>query len=90
MVGYDHEPIYAVGSMLGIADVAGMLQVMDEAEAVGLDVMSTGVVLAWATETLERGLISLKETDGLALAWGGLGDVRSGDRAHRGPAQRLL
>ncbi len=70
MVGYDHEPIYAVGSMLGIADVAGMLQVMDEAEAVGLDVMSTGVVLAWATETLERGLISLKETDGLALAWG--------------------
>ncbi len=70
MVGYDHEPIYAVGSMLGIADVAGMLQVMDEAEAVGLDVMSTGVALAWATEALEQGLISLKETDGLALAWG--------------------
>lgn len=70
MLGYDHEPIYAVGSMLGIADVAGMLQVMDEVEAVGLDVMSTGVVLAWATEALEGGLISLEETDGLALAWG--------------------
>ncbi|MGB9890801.1 MAG: aldehyde ferredoxin oxidoreductase N-terminal domain-containing protein, partial [Anaerolineae bacterium] len=70
MVGYDHEPIYAVGSMLGIADVAGMLQMIDEADAVGLDVMSTGVVLAWATEALERGLVSLQETDGLALAWG--------------------
>lgn len=70
MLGYDHEPIYAVGSMLGIGDVAGMLQVIDETETVGLDVMSTGVTLAWATEALERGLISRQETDGLALAWG--------------------
>ncbi len=70
MLGYDHEPIYAMGSMLGVADVSGMLQLMDEAETVGLDVMSTGVVLAWATEALERGIISLQETDGLSLAWG--------------------
>ncbi len=48
----------------------GMFQVMDEAEVQGLDVMSTGVTLAWATEALQRGLISTKETDGLALAWG--------------------
>ena len=70
MLGYDHELIYAMGSMLGIDDVSGMLQLIDEAEVQGLDVMSTGVVLAWATEALERGLISLAETDGLTLAWG--------------------
>lgn len=70
MIGYDHEPIYATGSMLGGSDVPGMLQLMDETEAQGLDVMSTGVVLAWATEALERGLISAQETDGLDLAWG--------------------
>ena len=34
-----------------------MLQLMDEAEIQGLDMMSTGVALAWATEALERGLI---------------------------------
>jgi aldehyde:ferredoxin oxidoreductase len=70
MLGYDHELIYAMGSMLGIEDVSGMLLVIDEAEIQGLDVMSTGVVLAWATEALERGLVSEAETDGLKLAWG--------------------
>jgi aldehyde:ferredoxin oxidoreductase len=70
MLGYDYELIYALGSMVGIDDVSGMLQLMDEAERQGLDAMSTGVVLAWATEALVRGLISIEETDGLALAWG--------------------
>jgi aldehyde:ferredoxin oxidoreductase len=67
MLGYDHEPIFATGSMLGGSDVPGMFLLMDEVEVQGLDVMSTGVVLAWATEALERGLISTVETDGLAL-----------------------
>src|SRR5512136_401775 len=70
MIGYDHEPIFAVGSMLGGTDVKGMFQLIDEAEVQGLDVMSMGVTLAWATEALQRGIISTKETDGLALEWG--------------------
>lgn len=70
MLGYDHEPIFATGSLLGIEDVSGMLQLMDEIEVQGLDVMSAGVVLAWATEAMAKGLISEKETDGLALTFG--------------------
>jgi aldehyde:ferredoxin oxidoreductase len=35
--------------------------------------MTTGVALAWATEALEKGLISTRETDGLELAWGKAG-----------------
>ncbi len=70
MLGYDHEPIYALGSMLGIGNPAGMLQLLDEVEIQGLDAMSTGVVLAWATEALEKGLISTVETDGVLLSWG--------------------
>lgn len=70
MVGYDHEPIFAVGSLLGGSDVSGIFQLLDEAEVQGLDVMSLGVTLAWATEAFQRGLISEKETDGLALEWG--------------------
>jgi aldehyde:ferredoxin oxidoreductase len=70
MLGYDHELIYAMGSMLGIQDVSGMLQLIDQAEIQGLDVMSTGVALAWATEALSRGLISSSDTDGLSLSWG--------------------
>ncbi len=70
MLGYDHEPIYATGSMLGIGDASGMLQLMDEVEVLGLDVMTAGVALAWATEALDRELITEEETDGLKLAFG--------------------
>lgn len=70
MLGYDYEPMYALGSMLGGSDVKGMLQLMDEVEIQGLDAMSAGVVLAWATEALERGLISTDEADGVRLSWG--------------------
>jgi len=31
MIGYDHEPIFAVGSLLGGTDVKGMFQLLDEA-----------------------------------------------------------
>jgi len=70
MLGYDYEPIFALGTMLGISDVAGMLRLMDEVEIQGLDAMSTGVSLAWATEALEQGLTTLADTDSVALAWG--------------------
>jgi aldehyde:ferredoxin oxidoreductase len=61
-VSYDHEPIFATGSMLGITDAFSVLGIIDMVEKMGLDVMSAGVALAWATEALEKGLISEKET----------------------------
>lgn len=70
MISYDYEPIYALGTMLGIGDGRGFLRLMEEVEIFGLDAMSTGVILAWATEAQERGIISEKETRGLKLGWG--------------------
>jgi aldehyde:ferredoxin oxidoreductase len=61
-VSYDHEPIFAVGSMLSVEDCFAVLSIIDVAEKMGLDVMSAGVALAWATEALEKGIISEKET----------------------------
>jgi len=70
MISYDYEPIYAMGGMLGVGDPEGLLRLLDRVEVLGVDAMSTGPVLAWATEALEKGLISEKDTDGLRLAWG--------------------
>jgi aldehyde:ferredoxin oxidoreductase len=70
MISYDYEPIYAMGGMLGVGDPEGLLRLLDRVEVLGLDAMSTGPVLAWATEALDKGLISKKETDGLELTWG--------------------
>jgi aldehyde:ferredoxin oxidoreductase len=61
-ISYDHEPIFATGSMLGVTDAFRVLALIDISEKMGLDVMSAGVALAWATEALEKGLISEKET----------------------------
>lgn len=61
-VAYDHEPIFATGSMLGVLDCFRVLDIIDVVERMGLDVMSAGVALAWATEALEKGNISDKET----------------------------
>jgi aldehyde:ferredoxin oxidoreductase len=70
MISYDYELLYALGSMLGISDVPGLLRLLDAVEGYALDAMSTGVVLAWATEALEQGLIPEAETAGVRLQWG--------------------
>lgn len=72
MISYDHELIYALGSMLGMANPEHVLKLLDEVEEWGLDAMSTGVCLAWATEALQKGIIGSGETSGLALAFGQL------------------
>jgi aldehyde:ferredoxin oxidoreductase len=61
-VSYDHEPIFAMGSMLAVLDAFQVLTLLEIAEKTGLDVMSAGVALAWATEAFEKGLLSEKET----------------------------
>lgn len=70
MISYDYELIYALGSMLGICSTTELLRLFEEVEIHGLDAMSTGVVLAWATEAQTKGLISEKETLGIVLKWG--------------------
>lgn len=71
MISYDYEPIYALGTMLGISRPADFLRLMDRVEeAWGIDAMSLGVVLAWATEAFNQGLITKEETRGVRLKWG--------------------
>jgi len=55
-VSYDHEPIFAVGSMLSVGDCFAVLSIIDVAEKVGLDIMSAGVALAWPPKRRRRGL----------------------------------
>ncbi len=61
-ISYDYEPIYALGSMLGVSEIKGVLKLVEQADALGLDAISSGVALAWATEAYERGAISDEET----------------------------
>jgi aldehyde:ferredoxin oxidoreductase len=61
-VGYDYELIFALGSFLGIKSSDEILQLIEIVELMGLDAMSAGVVLGWATEAYGEGLITDNET----------------------------
>lgn len=71
-VAYDYEPIFALGSMLGVTSAVAVLRILEVVERVGLDAMSAGVALAWATEASQRGLLSTAETL-VPLAFGDVG-----------------
>lgn len=62
MTGYDYELLYACGSMLGLADPDAVLRLLERVEALGVDAMSAGVALAWATEAREKKIVADKET----------------------------
>lgn len=68
-VGYDYELIYALGSFLGVKTRDEILSLIEAVEQAGMDAMSTGVVLGWATEAFANGLISETETE-VPLAFG--------------------
>lgn len=70
LVPYDYQPIYALGPMLGIDSIPNVLRLIEKIDRYGLDVISGGVALAWATEAFQRGLISERDTFGLKLKWG--------------------
>ncbi len=61
-VSYDHETTFSHGSMLGMTNATSLLALLDETEKQGLDGISAGVALAWATEAFEKGLITERET----------------------------
>ncbi|NJB68412.1 aldehyde:ferredoxin oxidoreductase [Desulfobaculum xiamenense] len=61
-ISYDYEHIFALGSMLGVTDPHDVMGLILCVERQGLDIMSCGVSLAWATEASERGLVGLRET----------------------------
>lgn len=61
-VGYDFELIYSLGSFLGVKTPDEILELIEAVEEAGLDAMSTGVVLGWATEALMKNLVTLEDT----------------------------
>lgn len=70
-ISYDHELVFALGSFVGLRDTDEVLQLIDVVESEGLDAISTGVALGWATECYNKGIINLEDTL-LPLEFGGL------------------
>jgi aldehyde:ferredoxin oxidoreductase len=68
--GPEYETIGLLGSNCGIGDIRAVAQANYLCNEYGMDTISTGNVIAFAIECYQRGLITLKDTDGLELRFG--------------------
>lgn len=64
------ETIYAFGSTCGVDKMEAVLAAGQICDEYGIDTMSAGVTIGFAMECFEKGLIGLKDTDGLELRFG--------------------
>jgi aldehyde:ferredoxin oxidoreductase len=68
--GPEYETIYAFGPLLGITDKQFIVEANALCDYYGIDTISAGVCIAFASELFEKGIISSADTDGLDLTWG--------------------
>jgi len=61
-IGYDYELIFSLGSYLGVKSTDEILELIERVENRGIDAISTGVALGWATEAYAKKLISAEQT----------------------------
>ncbi len=73
--GPQYETVAAFGSMLVIEDLAAIIKMSEMANRYGMDTISCGGTIAFATECFEKGLISSGDLDGAQLRWGSADDA---------------
>jgi aldehyde:ferredoxin oxidoreductase len=69
-----HRPEYETASSFGAlcanSHTESIIMVNDICNRAGLDTISTGSIIAFATELYENGILTIKDTDGIDLKWG--------------------
>jgi len=66
----EYESLGALGSLLMIDDSAKVAYLHQLCNKVGVDVISTGVTIAWLIEAFEKGMIDQEMLNGLQPRWG--------------------
>jgi aldehyde:ferredoxin oxidoreductase len=68
--GPEYETIAALGSDCGIDNLAAIAKGNELCGAYSLDTISTGGAIAFAMECFEKGLLTVKDTDGIDVRFG--------------------
>lgn len=73
-VGETARPEYETLAMFGPlclnSDLESVIKATDVCNRYGIDIISTGAVIAFAIECYERGVIDKNDTEGIELTWG--------------------
>jgi aldehyde:ferredoxin oxidoreductase len=59
--GPEYETLAAFGACCGVEDLDAVCKAHERCNALGLDTISTGVIISWAMECVEKGLIDASE-----------------------------
>jgi len=68
--GPEYESVAALGSLCLVGNLNAVCKANELCNKYTLDTISTGVVVAFAMECYDKGLLTKKDTDGLELTWG--------------------
>lgn len=70
------ESLAGAVAMVGIEDPSAAIVLTDYFDAIGLDSSVAGALVGMAFELFNRGILTLKDTDGLDLTWGNFDSAR--------------
>ena len=68
--GPEFESLAALGSHCGVGDLALIAKANERCNALGIDTISAGAILAWAMDLRRRGILPDAEVDGEPLEFG--------------------
>lgn len=68
--GIEYETLYSLGGACGNGDVESVAKGNEICDAMGMDTISAGNVVAFAMDLYENGIITKEDTDGLDLRFG--------------------
>lgn len=68
--GPEFETFYAYGGQTGVDNIDSIIAADRLSDELGLDTISTGVTIGFAMELFEKGILTSKDTGGLALNFG--------------------
>jgi aldehyde:ferredoxin oxidoreductase len=69
----EYEPTMAFGPYCGVSDYKAIIKAIECCNIYGLDAISTGIIVGFAMECYEKGLITKEDTGGLDLQFGNAG-----------------
>ena len=73
----EYEMLAAWGSQIGNTDLGAVVMLANEVDTLGMDCNETSWVIGWAMECFQKGVFTIKETDGLDLTWGNVEAVKT-------------
>ena len=66
----EYEPMMAFGSYCGVDNLEAIIKSLEYCDTYGVDAIGTSIVIGFAMECFEKGLISTEDTGGLELRFG--------------------